>query len=33
MASKVDEIIAELRADGTVQALAEKYELTGGLVD
>ena len=33
MAAKVDEIIAELRADGTVQALAEKYELTGGLVD
>ena len=32
MAAKVDEIIAELNADGTVQALAEKYELTGGLI-
>ena len=26
--AKVNEIIAELKADGTLQALAEKYELT-----
>ncbi len=32
MAAKVDKIIEELTADGTLQALGEKYDLSGALV-